>query len=391
MIELEKAIKGTTRYYVWLIFLLALIGAGFITYLFQLKYGLGITGMSRDVTWGFYIAQFTFLVGVAASGLMVVLPYYLHDYHAFGKVTILGEFLAIGAVVMCMTFILVDMGMPHRAANVALHPTPNSVMFYDMIVLFTYLVLNVVIAFPILAAEKKEKEPPYYILKPIIYLSIAWAPLIHTVTAFLYAGLPGRHLWLTAILAARFLASAFAAGPSLLLILYLVMGKLTDMKVNDKAVGKIAQIVLYAAIINIFMLGLEFFTAFYSQIPGHGESLMYLFFGLEHGGHTYASLVPFMWMSVVISLGAILLLLVPAARKNKSWLVVGLVGVFIGSWIDKGLGLIVGGFIPSPLNKVTEYAPTLPELVISVGIFALGALIITVLYKMVVEVRKSVA
>ena len=107
---LELAIKGTKRYYGWLALLLGLVGVGFLVYLKQLDFGLGITGMNRDVTWGFYIANFTFLVGVAAGGVMVVLPYYLHDYKAYGRVTILGEFLAIAAVVMCITFILVDLG-----------------------------------------------------------------------------------------------------------------------------------------------------------------------------------------------------------------------------------------------------------------------------------------
>jgi len=385
---LDKAIKGSKLYWAWVGFLIAVAGVGTLTYIFvQLREGLGVTGMSRDVSWGFYIAQFTFLVGVAASGLMVVLPYYLHHYKAFAKVTILGEFLAIGAVVMCMTFIFVDLGMPTRVLNVPLYPTLNSMMFYDMVVLFTYLGLNVIIGLTVLAAERKEKEPPYVWLKPLIYLSIAWAPLIHTVTAFLYAGLPGRHLWLTAVMAARFLASAFAAGPSLLIIFYFIMGKTSGFEVNRQAVGKLAQIVIYAMIINLFLLGLEFFTAYYSQIPGHMDPLQYLYFGLE--GH--ARLVPFMWFSMILGIASILLLLFPQARANNAALIAGLAGVFISSWIDKGLGLIVGGFVPSPLGHVTEYAPTIPELLITLGVYGIGALVITILYKMVVEIREETA
>lgn len=384
-ILIDKALVGSKRYYGWVAFLLALIGIGVAGYLYQLYYGLGVTGLSRDVSWGFYIAQFTFLVGVAASGLMVVLPYYLHDYKAFGKFTILGEFLAIGAVSMCMLFVFVDMGQPFRLMNVFLHPTPNSIMFWDICVLSGYMVLNIVIAFPMLASERAGQPPPYHYLKPIIYLSIAWAPLIHTVTAFLYAGLPGRHLWLTAIMAARFLASAFAAGPALLIILYLIMTRVSTLKANLKAIQKIAQIVTYAMILNLFFLGLEFFTAFYSNIPGHMASLDYLFFGL----HGHDRLVPFMWFSLLIGIISASLLVIPGVRHNLTLLVVALVGVFVSSWIDKGLGLVVGGFIPSPLEHVTEYMPTPVEMAISIGVFAIGALIITVLYKMVVEVRQE--
>ena len=87
----EYALRGNRQYWVWLAILGGFIGVGFLCYLLQFNQGLGITGMSRDVTWGFYIAQFTFLVGVAASAVMVVLPCYLHNYKAFGKIAILGE------------------------------------------------------------------------------------------------------------------------------------------------------------------------------------------------------------------------------------------------------------------------------------------------------------
>src|SRR3990167_5756415 len=218
MVALEKALVGNRRYWTWIGALLVVIVLGVLSYLRQLHVGLGITGLSRDVTWGLYIAQFTFLVGVAASAVVVVLPYYLHDYQAFGKITILGELLAVSAVVMCLLFIFVDMGQPERALNVILYPTPTSIMFWDMISLGGYLVLNAVIAGLTLGAERRGAAPPRW-LRPIVVLSLPWAASIHTVTAFLSSGLPGRRLWLAALLAPRFLASAFASGPALLILL----------------------------------------------------------------------------------------------------------------------------------------------------------------------------
>ncbi|MBU3980626.1 MAG: polysulfide reductase NrfD, partial [Proteobacteria bacterium] len=223
---LELALKGDRKYWGLVIVLLTFMGVGFAVYLKQLDFGLGITGMSRDVSWGFYIAQFTFLVGVAAGGVMVVLPRYLHDYKAFGRITILGEFLAIAAVTMCVLFIIVDLGQPMRIFNVMLYPTPNSVLFWDMIVLNVYLLLNIVVGWNVLEAERNNVHYAKWV-KPLIITSIIWAPAIHTVTAFLYCGLPGRGFWLTAILAPRFLASAFAAGPALLILLCLIIRKFT--------------------------------------------------------------------------------------------------------------------------------------------------------------------
>ncbi|HSO66795.1 MAG TPA: NrfD/PsrC family molybdoenzyme membrane anchor subunit, partial [Desulfatirhabdiaceae bacterium] len=274
---LELAIKGSKKFYGWVIVLLAIVGMGFGIYLMQLGFGLGITGMSRDVSWGFYIAQFTFLVGVAAGGVMVVTPYYLHNYKAFGKITILGEFLAIAAISMCLMFILVDLGQPMRMFNVLLYPTPNSVLFWDMIVLNGYLFLNIVIGWNVLEAERNGTHYPMWI-KPLIYLSIPWAVGIHTVTAFLYCGLPGRGFWLTAILAPRFLASAFAAGPALLILLCLIIRRVTNFDPGREQIQSLAKIVAYAICLNVFFFLCEVFVVFYSQIPEHMDHFKYLFF-----------------------------------------------------------------------------------------------------------------
>ena len=382
---LENAIQGSRRYWIWVFFLLSVIGAGFLAYLYQFKYGLGVTGMSRDVSWGLYIGQFTFLVGVAASGVMVVLPYYLHNYKKFARLTILGEFLAIAAVIMCMLFIFVDLGQPLRVLNVILHPTPNSVMFYDMLVLSGYLLLNLLIGWTVLSAERKEVAPPKWV-KPIIYLSIAWAPSIHTVTAFLYAGIPGRHFWLTAIMAARFLASAFAGGPALLILLALIVRKYTKFDPGKEAIQSLGKIVTYCMIINVFFLGLEFFTAFYSQIPGHMHSFVYLYTGL----HGYSKLVPIMWVSSILAAVALFMLVFPQIRKNESLLAVACVATFLSLWIDKGFGLVVGGFVPNPFEKITEYWPTIPEAMITMAVWAIGFLVLTILYKVAIAVKEEV-
>jgi molybdopterin-containing oxidoreductase family membrane subunit len=382
----EKALTGNKGYWAWLTLLLILIGIGSGCFLWQYRVGLGLTGMGRDISWGLYIGQFTFLVGVAASAVMVVLPYYLHNYKAFGKITILGEFLAVSAVTMCLIFVLIDMGRVDRIFNAILHPTPNSMVFWDIVSLQGYLFLNIVIAWTVLGAERKTVPPPAWV-KPLIYLSIPWAVSIHTVTAFLYAGMPGRHLWLTAIMAARFLGSAFAAGPALLLILCLIVRKFTKFDPGKEAIQNLGRIVTYALLVSIFFVGLEFFTAYYSGIPSHQHSLQYLFFGLE--GH--GNLVPWMQVASVLAIAAAIVLVIPAMRRNEGILAIACAAVFISLWIEKGIALIIGGFIPSPLEKIVEYTPTVPELLITVGVWAIGFLILTVLYKVAVAVKEEVA
>jgi Ni/Fe-hydrogenase subunit HybB-like protein len=381
---LEKAFVGGRKYWTWMACLLGIMGLGFIMWLWQFRVGLGITGLSRDVSWGFYIGQFTYLVGVAAAGVMVVIPYYIHNYKAFGRITILAEFMAVGAVSMCLLFILVDLGNPVRALNVMLHPTPGSVLFWDMIVLNGYLFLNIFIGWNVLSAERKGSLPPGWI-KPFIYLSIPWAISIHTVTAYLYAGLPGRHFWLTAVMAPRFLSSAFCAGPSLLILLCLIVRKTTRFDPGKEQILTLGGIVAYALILNVFLFVCELFTVFYSQIPGHMDHFTYLFFGL----HGQGNLAPMMWAAFGLMAMAIILLVIPACRRDEGILAVACVLTIIGTWIDKGFGLVVGGFVPNPLHEVTEYWPTLPEALIALGVWATGLLIISVLYKVATTVKEE--
>ncbi|MDL2329373.1 polysulfide reductase NrfD [Desulfosarcina sp. OttesenSCG-928-A07] len=382
---LEFAVKGNKWYWGWVIVLLGIIGAGFGIYLMQLQFGLGLTGLSRDVSWGFYIANFTYLVGVAAGGVMVVLPYYLHNYKAYGRITVLGEFLAIAAIIMCLLFIVVDLGQPMRMLNVLLYPSPNSMLFYDAIVLNGYLFLNLVIGWNVLEAERNGVHYQSW-LKPLIYISIPWAVSIHTVTAYLYCGLPGRHYWLTAVLAPRFLSSAFAAGPALLILLCLFIRRFTHFDPGREQIQTLAKTVAYAICINVFFFLCEVFVAFYSKIPGHMTHIQYLFSGL----HGHGAMVPWMWASMILMIAGIVLTVTPATRRNEASLAIACMVIIMGTWIDKALGMIAGGFVPNPMHEFNEYVPSMPEMGISLAVYAVGALVLTLLYKMAVGVKEEV-
>lgn len=383
---LEKALTGSRQYWWWVVLLLAIIGVGVVCYLQQWSYGLGITGMSRNVSWGLYISNFTFLVGVAASAVVLVLAYYLHNQREFKRIVPLGEFLAVAAVFMAILFILVDLGQPARAFNLILYPSPTSIIFWDMVVLTVYLVLSAVIAWTTLDAERKSELPPACV-KPLILLSIPWAISIHTVTAFIYSGLGARPFWLTALMAPRFLASAFASGPAFLIIICLILRRLAKFEPGEEALQKTAKIATYAMVVNVFFLLVEFFTVFYSQVPEHMRHFQYLLFGVEG----QSKLVSSIWISFTLALVALCLLLNPSTRRKDNILMVACLAVFGSIWIDKGLGLVVTGFVPSPTGELFEYWPTVPEALITLGVWAFGLLILTALYQIAVSMTKETA
>ncbi len=380
---LELALRGSKKYWLWLGFLSIFIVIGFAFYIKQLTVGLGITGLSRDVSWGFYIANFTFLVGVAASAVTIVLPYYWHNHKIYGRMTLLGEFLAVSALIMCLLLVIIDLGYPSRVFNVLLYPNPSSILVYDVIVLNGYLLLNLICGWTVLHSYYKGTSSPSW-LKPIIFLAIIWAPLIHIVTAFIYQGLPGRHYWLTAIMAPKFLVSAFSSGPAFLIILASILKKVANFDIGERAFQSLAKTVTYFFIAFWAFYLFEVFTAFYSGIPGHKAPILYLFVGF----HGHAEWAPFLWTAVILAIVGLVLLLIPKTRKNETTLVLASLAVFFSVYIEKSIGLLVGGFTPNPFEGVTTYTPTFPEVMITLGVWATGFLVLTILYKIVLEVEK---
>lgn len=381
----EKALQGSIKYWLWLLFLMLFVIIGFICWLFEHHYGSGVvTGLHRDLTWGFQVGQLAFFVGVAASAVTIVLPYYLHNYKEFSKIAILAEFLAVGAVIISMLSVFVIMGKPERVFHVLRFATPHSIIFWDLVVLSIYLFLNLLCGWVTLHSYYKDTPYPSW-LKPFIYWAIIWAPSIHIVTAFLFQGLPGRHYWLTAVMAARFLASAFSAGPALLIICALLLKNLTKFDVGEKALQTVAKILIYSFIINLLLFGFEIFTAFYSGIYTHMSPFIYLFLGYE--GHF--EWVPFTWISYILAVVGLILLLIPATRKREATLVFACISVFISVWIEKGVLLMIGGFTPNVYETITPYYPALPEIMIEAGVWSIGFIVITILYKITFEVFKS--
>ena len=383
---IEKAlVKRTSKaYWAWIAFLAALFAVGFAAYIYQMVNGFHVTGMSRDISWGMYIGHLTFFVGVAAGGVMIVLPYYLHNVKEFGRITVVGEFLAIPAIIMALLFVVVDIGSPMKLFNVYLYYTPHSMLCWDATVLPIYLILNIVVGYNVLQAENKGVKYGK-IVKALAVFSIPFAFSIHIVTAWLYAGLPSRHYFLTAMLPAKFLAGAFATGPALIILICFILNKLTGFDAGKTAIDRLATTIAYAYTATIFMVICEFFTAFYSNVPSHKAALQYLFAGY----HGHDQFVPLMWLFVVLVVVTLVIMIPRQTRTNYKLLGFGCATAFLSMYIEKGLTFVIGGLSETPFGTIAPYHVTVPEVLIIVGIFALGSLIASILFKLVVVVKKD--
>jgi molybdopterin-containing oxidoreductase family membrane subunit len=366
-------------------FLLLLVLWGGLAYLDQLKDGLIVTNMRDSISWAFYIGNFTFFVGVAAAAIMLVIPAYVYNWKPIREVVIFGELLAVSAVIMCLLFVIVDVGNPlrlwHMIPFIGKLNTPSSILGWDFLVLNLYFFLNIGIVAYLLYKNFYKKEYNKSLLYPLILFSIPLAISIHTVTAFLYNGLAGRPFWNSALLAPKFLASAFCSGPAVLLILFQVLRKTTNFKIKDEAIWKIAELMAYAMFINLFFFFSEVFKEVYSNSE-HIVHFKYLFVGIGEN----RDIVFYGWFSVLISFVAFILFLIPTTRKNFITLNIGAVLIYLGVYIEKGIALLTPGFTPDVLGQIYVYRPSPAEFRISVGIFAIGFLIFTLLTKVAVAI-----
>ncbi len=379
------ATDGSLLFYAWMTFLTAVALVGANAWAQQVSQGMVLTHMTDHVSWGLYIANFTFVVGVAAGGVMMVIPAYVYHDRKMHDVVIFGEMLSVAAILMAQLFVLVDLGRPdrfwHLIPGIGQFNWPLSMLSWDVLVLNGYLVLNLHICGYLLYMRflGREPNPKWYV--PFVFLSIVWAISIHTVTAFLYSGLGGRPLWNSALLAPRFLASAFVAGPAFLIVALQALGRFTSFRVEERPVRILLSILRVTVLLNLFMLICELFTEFYSG-GHHTASARYLFFGY----HGHSALVPWIWTSIILNVAAAIAFFVPKVRQNVPLLIAACLATFVGIWIEKGMGLIVPGFIPSPLHEIVEYQPSLVEWKVTAGIWAFGLLVYTAALKIAVPV-----
>lgn len=382
---LREIARGGRYYFMWIGFLGLLIMMGAGAYAVQLNKGLIITAMRDQVSWGLYISNFTFLVGVAAAAVLLVIPAYLYNFKPIKEIVLFGELLAVTAITMCILFIMVDLGRPERVWHIlpivgAMH-FPQSLLAWDVVVLNGYLFINLFVSLYVLYKIAHSTEYNINVVKPLVMLSIPWAVSIHTVTAFLYNGLVARPFWNASILAPRFLASAFCSGPAVMLIVFQIIRKISKVDIDNRAIFKIAELIAYAMGINLFLLGAEAFKEFYSGTI-HMAPMKYMYLGL----HDKVRLVPWMWAASIFNIIAFLLFLRPKTRENFFSLNLACVLVIMGVYIEKGMGLVVPGFVPGALGEIYEYSPTDLEIMVTIGIWAAGALLYTLLLKVAIPV-----
>ncbi len=397
MKEFWKFFKGTLKfitigsraYYLWIAGLLLIIAAGTWAYSYQIRYGLIITGMRDEVSWGMYIANFTFLIGITDAAVLLLIPAYLFHFKPIKEITVFGILLAAAAVITSLLFVILDLGHPERFLHLLPIPGvgrlnfPASMLAWDVIMINGYLFIALLIPLYMLYKKYCACEPNWRWATPLLIISIPWAVGVHMITAFLFNGLAARPFWNASILAPRFLTSAFCTGLALVIIIFQIIRRVSRIRIEDEVFNILGMIVAGSMFLNLFLLAAEFFKEYYSGTI-HVAPMEYLYRGL----YGRSELAPWIWTATILNVIAFFLFLIPETRKDFNSLNAACVAIFLGVYIEKGPGLILPGFTPGVLGELYYvYVPTVLEMLVTAGIWSIGALIYTLMLKVAIPIE----
>jgi dimethyl sulfoxide reductase membrane subunit len=364
---------------VWsgLFFILMLLG--FATWIYQLNAGLVSTGMSNPVSWGLYIIVFAFLVGLSAGGLIVSALAYILKNERLEKIAPLGVVVAVACVIGAMAMIIPDVGHPEKVFNILFSGNVASPLFWDIVILFTYLIIGLVELWLIVRGTAHAK------LRWMAYLILPVAILVHSVTAWIFGLQVGRPFWFTGLLAPIFISSALVSGLGLLLLVMLAVRR--KFEIPDDTFSYLGGLLAAFIALDAFLLFSELVTLTYAR-------------GIEE--FTIANLMltgpfaVFFWIEVLAGvLLPFVILLVPSLRRSPMWVsVAGLLAMFgvllkrvniiAPSFqhlnIDYAPGVSTGRLVElaGPFTNQPVYSPTWVEYMIVIGVLGGVAFLITV-------------
>lgn len=382
----KLALRGKWYYWLWLLLLLSGVGVGVRHYGDQLTMGMVVTHLSDQVNWGIYIANFIFMGGIAAASIVLVIAAILYQREDVSQAALIGVAVALSAVIMSSLYILVDLGRPERLWHmipfIGRYNFPYSLLSWDALVLNVYLLFTLWLTGTLLFKNYRGQDQRAPIMRRWVGVAaIVFVIGMVTVEAFLLSGYEARPFWNTAVLAPRFLAAAFVSGPAVIILVLQVVGWFDKQPATAPAIDLLATLMQAALLFNLFLVGVEMFTHFYTQ-GEHAISAHYLYFGLKGFGR----LVPWIWIAHGLGVIAVCLVLVRALRQRRMLLNVACLLAIAEIWIEKTMGLVIPGFIPTSMGEIFEYMPADAEIFVSVGVLSIGLLVFTVLVKIALPI-----
>jgi len=351
---------------------IALAGIGL--WIYQMSRGLYVTDMRNLTSWGLYITMFMFFVGLSAGGLIIATVPRVFGLRGFKSVSKIAVYLSICCTVLAAAFIVIDLGHPERIWHLIAYANFTSPLMWDVIVITAYLIVSIVYLRATLRLEKGQGSEKA--LKTLSTVALVTAVLVHSVTAWIFGLQIGRAFWNTALLAPMFISSALVSGLALTIIVVLVLQKTGYLKADPESNSRMAWLLGIFVLVDLFLLFCELLTAGFPLAGTEFEVVKSMLSG---------AFAPMFWTEVGGGIIAAVLLLNKKTQASAGLVALAAVLAVVGIFF-KRFQLLLGGFEFSNIeywsittgpaawsSGVLNYAPTLLEWGIVIGVIALGA------------------
>jgi molybdopterin-containing oxidoreductase family membrane subunit len=403
----QTALAPVTRtslaYYVWVAFLLLVIGWGIYAYARQLQEGLVVTGMRDRISWGLYITTFVFFIGISHAGTLISAILRVSQAQWRTPITRMAEFITLVALICGALFVVIDLGRPDRVLNVIRYGRWQSPIIWDVLAITTYITASTAYLFlpmiPDLALFRDRLAGRVSGWRLWLYnlLSVRWrgtdvqwrsmaaaittamiliipiAVSVHTVVSWIFA-MTLREPWNSTIFGAFFVAGAIFSGVAMLIVVMAILRKVYHLEeyITEKHFVYLGYLLATFSLIMVYGNVSEYLTTGYKMSEGTEFHFRQLFLG------QFAGFYWFYFLGGLVLPG--LLILLPWTR-NIWGVVAAAVLVVAAMWVERYFIVVSGFRVPLMPYEPSTYAPTWVELSVVAAGFALFALLITLFVK----------
>ena len=389
---LLRPILESGRGFYWMVAVLATLGFGGLSaWIYQLYFGLGVTGLNWPVFWGIYITNFVFFIGISHAGTLISAILRLCHAEWRRPITRAAEVITVMVLFFGAGSVIVDLGRPDRALNVILHGQIRSPLIWDVSSISVYLTGSIIYLFlPLIPdiAILRDRLPRRRIYrwlalgwqgtgrqkrvleKAISFMAIIIVPIavsVHTVVSWVFA-MTIQPMWHSTIFGPYFVVGAIFSGIAALIIAMAMIRyfyRLEDY-LKDVCFNNLGLLLLVMSLLWVYFTFAEYLTTYRGGEPIH----MAVFYSKISGPYA----VPFWIMVVVCFLIPVGILSNRRTRTVKGTVVASL-GVLVGMYLERYTIVVPTLAQPRLGTEVIPYSPTWVEWALTVSFFSLFILL----------------
>jgi molybdopterin-containing oxidoreductase family membrane subunit len=384
-------------------FFLAVFLFGTYRYIGQFRWGLGVTGMNQPVTWGFYIINFVFFIGISHAGTLISAILRLTHAEWRRPITRMAEIITAIVLLIGGLHPILDLGRPDRVLNVFTWGRLQSPLLWDVMSITAYLAASTVYLYVPLIPDiaklrdrgtrprwlyeflswnwqgtPRQKEVLHRAMNLLMILVIPVAVSVHTVISYIFA-MTLEAGWHSTIFGPYFVAGAIFSGIASLMVVMIVFRKVYHLERYLKTVhfASLAKLMLVMSLVWFYLTFSEYLTGFFGQEPAELDVMMFKFTG------PYA--IPF-WSMIFLNFVLPVALLSRARTRTIPSILVVSIGIVIGMWLERLIIVVPSLSVPYVDIPTFTYWPSLTEISIfaaAIAAFCLGFMLFAKLFPLV--------